>query len=65
MDPNNPAYQESTDNRADQLNKNNPEYKGDEKDDPESWNLFYISLFGVSTVMLTIPSEVCAHFSVK
>jgi hypothetical protein len=35
MNPNNPAYWASVDNRADQLNPNNPEYKGDEKDEPE------------------------------
>ncbi|KKL17930.1 hypothetical protein LCGC14_2480600, partial [marine sediment metagenome] len=27
--PNNPAYKASTDNRSNQLNSNNPEYKND------------------------------------
>jgi len=36
MNPDNPTYQASADNRADQLNPYNPEHKGDEKDDSES-----------------------------
>jgi len=35
MNPNNPAHQASVDNRADQLNPNNPEYKGPEKESEE------------------------------